>query len=331
MSIPRVTLVPGDLIGRDLAPHVVELVAAAGGAIEWELQEAGAETGEGPVPAACIESIRRNGLALKGPIQSPVGEGYESPSVTLRKALGLFAGVRHIRNLDGLVSRYEGVDLVVLRENTEDVYAGLEHEVHPGVVESIKVVTRAATERIAHFAFRYARAQGRKRVAIVHKANIMKKADGLFLSAAREVSLAYPDIETRDVIVDNACMQLVQRPHQFEVLVCGNLYGDILSDLAAGLVGGISAVWGVDRSESVDVFDAIHGKVPHLMGRDVANPLPMLLPAIALLERVGQHEAGQRLQNAVTTVLRAGAIRTVDLGGSARTSEMTAAIRDAMR
>jgi len=331
MTTPRVTLLPGDLIGRDLAPFVIELVAAAGGAIDWELQEAGAETGEGPVPMHVIESIRRNGLALKGPLKSPVGEGYESPTVTLRKALGLYAGVRRIRNLEGLKARYSGVDLVIVRENTEDVYAGLEHQVHPGVVESIKVVTRAATERIAHFAYRYAAAHGRKRVAIVHKANIMKKADGLFLSAAREVGAKYPEIETRDVIVDNACMQLVQKPHQFEVLVCGNLYGDILSDLAAGLVGGISAVWGVDQSDDVVVFDAIHGKAAHLMGKGVANPLPMLLPAIALLEHVGQGEAASRLQCAVSAVLTLGTTLTADLGGSGTTRDMATAIRSAMR
>lgn len=331
MSRRKVTLIPGDLIGRDLAGPVTELVAAAGGEIEWEWQEAGAGCGEeGPVPAACVESVRRNGVALKGPLKTPEGTGYQSPSVSLRKALDLYAGVRHVRNLRGLPSRYADVNLVVIRENTEDVYAGLEHEVHPGVVESIKVVTRAACERIFRFAFRHARNNGRGRVAIVHKANIMKRTDGLFLRVGREVAADYPDIETRDLIVDNACMQLVQNPHQFDVLVCGNLYGDILSDLCAGLVGGISAVWGLDQGEDCVVFEAIHGRVPHLIGTDRANPLPMLLPAIRLLEHVGQPEPAARLQAAVEKVLSERRALTADLGGDAPTSRMVAAIREAL-
>jgi isocitrate dehydrogenase (NAD+) len=328
----KVTLIPGDLIGRDLAGPMTELVSAAGGQVEWEWVEAGAHcVGEdGPVPGACVESVRRNGVALKGPLRTPEGAGYESPSVVLRKALGLYAGVRHIRNLPGVKARYSDVDLVVIRENTEDVYAGLEHEVQPGCVESIKVVTRAASERIFRFAYRYARNHGRRRVAIVHKANIMKRADGLFLEVGREVGANYPDIETRDVIVDNACMQLVQKPHQFEVLVCGNLYGDILSDLGAGLVGGISAVWGLDQGDDCVVFEQIHGRVAHLLGTDRANLLPMLLPAIRLLEHLGQDAPAQRLQRAAERVLAEGRWLTEDLGGTARTSEMAKAVRDAL-
>lgn len=333
MSARKVTLIPGDLIGRDLAGPMTELVAAAGGQVEWEWVEAGADcTGEeGPLPRACIESVRRNGVALKGPLRTPEGTGsYESPSVVMRKALGLYAGVRHVRNLEGLKSRYPNLDLVIIRENTEDVYAGLEHEVHPGVVESIKVVTRAASERIFRFAYRYARNHGRRRLAIVHKANIMKRSDGLFLEVGREVAAHYPDVETREIIVDNACMQMVTNPYQFDVVVAGNLYGDILSDLGAGLVGGISAVWGLDQGDDGVVFEAIHGRVPGLLGSDRLNPIPMLLPAIRLLEHLGQQAPADRLQAAVERVLTEGRVITADLGGDARTSEMVKAIREAL-
>ncbi len=333
MSARKVTLIPGDLIGRDLAGPMTELVAAAGGQVEWEWVEAGADcTGEeGPLPPACIESVRRNGVALKGPLRTPEGTGsYESPSVVMRKALGLYAGVRHVRNLEGLKSRYPNLDLVIIRENTEDVYAGLEHEVHPGVVESIKVVTRAASERIFRFAYRYARNHGRRRLAIVHKANIMKRSDGLFLEVGREVAAHYPDVETREIIVDNACMQMVTNPYQFDVVVAGNLYGDILSDLGAGLVGGISAVWGLDQGDDGVVFEAIHGRVPGLLGSDRLNPIPMLLPAIRLLEHLGQQAPADRLQAAVERVLTEGRVITADLGGDARTSEMVKAIREAL-
>ncbi len=322
-----VTLMPGDLIGRDLAGPITELVAAAGGEIEWEWvsKVSGDDT---PICGDCLESIKRNGVALKAPFVTP--EGRQSPSVALRKALDLYAGVRHVRSLPGLKSRYPALDMVVIRENTEDVYAGLEHEVHPGVVESIKVVTRAATERIFRFAYRYARANGRRKLAIIHKANIMKQSDGLFLKVGKEISADYPDIETRGLIVDNTCMQLVQWPMQFDVLVCGNLYGDIISDLGAGLVGGISAVWGMDMGDDSVVFEAIHGRVPQLMGKDVANPLPMLMPAIHLLRHIGQHQPADRLARAVEAVLTASEHLTADLGGSAKTSEMVAAITGAL-
>jgi isocitrate dehydrogenase (NAD+) len=252
----------------------------------------------------------------------PAAGRFESPTITLRKALGLYAGVRHVRNLSGLPARYQNVDLVVIRENTEDVYAGLEHEVHPGVVESIKVVTRTASERIFRFAYRYARSHGRQKLAIVHKANIMKRADGLFLAVGREVAADYPDVETRDVIVDNACMQLVQRPHQFQVLVCGNLYGDILSDLSAGLVGGVSAVWGMDQGDDCVVFEAIHGSSE--------NPLPLLMPAIALLGHLGQGVAQARVSTAVERVLAEGTTLPRDLGGRATALEVLAALRAAL-
>ncbi|MGK0361238.1 MAG: isocitrate dehydrogenase (NAD+), partial [Bradymonadia bacterium] len=325
-----VTLLPGDLIGRDLAGPIMHLVKAAGGEVEWEVMHDVYGDDEHPICDAVLDSIRRNGVALKGPFTTVTGKGHLSPSVALRKALDLYAGVRPAANQPGLASRYEGVDLVVIRENTEDVYAGLEHEVHPGVVESIKVVTRQASERIFRFAYRYARQNGRHRLAIIHKANIMKQSDGLFLKVGREVGADYPDIETKAYIVDNASMQMVQRPHQFDVVVAGNLYGDILSDLCAGIVGGISAAWGVDRGDDVAVFEAIHGRVPHLMGKDLANPLPMLRPAIELLRHIGQYVAADTLDKAVGTVLKARKTLTADLGGTAKTSEVIAAIEAAL-
>lgn len=325
-----VTLLPGDLIGRDLAQPIMDLVEAAGGAVEWEVLTDVCGDDEHPICQAVLDSIRRNGVALKGPFTTRVGKGNLSPSVALRKGLDLYAGVRPAANQPGLKSRYDGVDLVVIRENTEGVYAGLEHEVHPGVVESIKVVTREATERIFRFAYRYARQNGRQRVAIIHKANIMKQSDGLFLKVGREVGADYPDIETWAYIVDNASMQMVQRPEQFDVVVCGNLYGDIISDLAAGIVGGISAAWGVDRGDDIAVFEAIHGRVPELLGKDLANPLPMLRPAIELLRHIGQYTAADALDAAVAKVLTAGEALTADLGGTAKTSEMIAAIKAAL-
>ena len=327
MKARTVTLIPGDLIGRDLAEPVTEVLAAAGAEIEWEVIEEIGDA-ESQVGERVLTSVRRNGVALKGPCSTPPGVGVLSPSVALRKALDLYAGVRVVRNMPGVAARYEGIDLVVIRENTEDVYAGLEHHVHPGVVESIKVVTRAASERIFRFAYRYARANGRRKLAIVHKANIMKLSDGLFLRVGEEVGADYPDIETRGVIVDNCCMQLVSRPHQFEVLVCGNLYGDIVSDLGAGLVGGISACWGVDQGDDVAVYEAVHGRVPELVGRDLANPLPLLRPAIDLLGSIGQHAVAKRLDAAVNAVLLEGRHVTYDLGGDASTSSMLKAVVD---
>lgn len=331
MSTSKVALLPGDLIGRDLAGPVTELVAAAGGQVDWTwIEDVTGDDADTPIKPDCLETIRSLGLALKGPFQTPAGFDRLSPSVALRKGLDLYAGVRHVKNLAGIPSRYENVDLVVIRENTEDVYAGLEHEVHPGVVESIKVVTRAATERIFRFAYRFAREQGRKKLAIIHKANIMKKSDGLFLRVGQEIAKEFSDIETRALIVDNTCMQLVQRPHQFEVMVCGNLYGDIISDLAAGLVGGVAPVWGVDQGDHTSIFEMIHGRVPELIGRDVANPLPMVVPATRLLRHLGQNQAADRIKSAVQQVLAERRHVTADLGGTARTSEMLKAITGAL-
>lgn len=320
---PLVTLIPGNLIGRDLAGPAVELVCAAGGRIEWEWIEE--ERGEDLADAA-IASIRRTGIALQGPMNAPIRGGYELPTVKIRKALGLFGGIRITHNLRGVPSRYEDVDLVIIRENTEDVYAGLEHKVHRGVVESIKVVTREASERIFRFGYDYAQRHGRQRIAIIHKANIMKLSDGLFLRVGREVAEDYPDIETRELIVDNTCQQLVQDPWQFDVLICPNLYGDIISDLAAGIVGGICATVGVSQGKDAILFECIHGRVPELMGKDTANPVPMILPCIKLLRHLGQGEAADRLRLAIEDTLVDGTHLTRDMGGNASTSETVAAI-----
>jgi isocitrate dehydrogenase (NAD+) len=328
---PVVPVLPGDLLGRDLMPHALRLADAAGARVEWLTLEGEALLdAKGQLRAEAVEQIRACGVALRAPFSTPEGVGNLAPSVALRKRLSLYAGVRHIRSLPHLPSRHAGLDLVVVRENTEDVYAGLEHTVYPGVVESIKVVTQAACERVFTFAHHLAEAQGRKSVSIVHKANIMKKADGLFLRVGKEVGARFPHTETRAIIVDNACMQLVQRPEQFDVLVCGNLYGDILSDLGAGLVGGISAVWGEDHGEGVVVFEAIHGRAPELVGADLANPLPVVMPVVALLRHIGQSEPAARLERAALRVLSEGRTLTRDLGGDARTSEVVAALEAAL-
>ncbi|MGM0578711.1 MAG: isocitrate/isopropylmalate dehydrogenase family protein [Myxococcota bacterium] len=324
-----VTLIPGDSIGREVVEATRRLVGAAGVAIEWDEVDAGetAWNRQGDaLPEETVASVRRNRVALKGLIGTPVGTGYESPNVRLRKALDLFAGVRPIRHLPGLSSRYDDVDLVVVRESTEDVYAGIEHRVYPGVIQGLKVTTRAACERIVRFAFEYARRHGRRTVTLVHKANIMKQSDGLFLRVGEEIAADYDDVDFDSIIADNACMQLVRRPERFDVLVSQNLFGDLLSDLGAGLVGGVSAAWGVLRDASdVHVFEAIHGVEPHLAGRDVANPLTCITPALGLLRHLGEDEAATRIEGAIRGTLEAG-VRTRDLGGSAGTREMTDAI-----
>ena len=330
---PLIPVIAGDLIGRDLTPHILKLADAAGAQARWRVIDQPLITqGEerGALSDELLETIKDARVALKGPFSTPDGLGKLSPSVMLRKQLNLFAGVRHIRSLKGLSSRYPDLDFVIVRENTEDVYAGLEHTVYPGVVESIKVVTRQASERVFHFAYQLAQRQGHDQVAIIHKANIMKQSDGLFLNVGREVAAQYPELQTRDLIVDNTCMQMVMWPEQFQVVVCGNLYGDILSDVGAGLVGGISATWGEDHGEGVAIFTAIHGRAPELMGRDLANPLPMLMPTIALLRHLGQDQAGERIHAAIERVLSEGEYLTQDLGGAASTTEMMRALHRAL-
>ena len=273
-----------------------------------------------------LESIKRNGVALKGPIETPVGTGHPSVNVDLRKALDLYANLRPLRTLPGVKSRFQSVDLVVVRENTEDLYSGLEHVVVPGVVESLKIITERASTRIALFAFDYARAQGRRRVTAVHKANIMKLSDGLFLDCCRLVAKQYPEITYDEIIVDNACMQLVLDPTRFDVLLLENLYGDIVSDLCAGLVGGLGMAPGANIGEKVALFEAVHGSAPDIAGKNLANPMALVLSAAMMLDHLGEAAAARRVREAVYSVLREGATLTRDLGGTATTSQVAEAI-----
>jgi len=328
-----ITLIPGDGIGPEVTAAVVRVVAAAGVSIEWERHIAGVQaferTGKA-LPVELIDSIRRNTVALKGPVSTPIGEGFSSVNVGLRKALDLYANLRPVWNLPGVPARCEGVDLVIVRENTEDLYAGLEHEVVPGVVESLKIITERASTRIAQFAFDYARRHGRKRVTAIHKANIMKLGDGLFLSCVRAAAPAYPDIVYDERIVDAACMHLVMNPGQFDVLVMPNLYGDIVSDLCAGLVGGLGVVGSANLGAETAVFEAVHGSAPDIAGKNVANPTALLLSAVLMLRHIDEVAAADRIMKALETVLSSGATRTRDLKGSATTTEFTDALCRAM-
>ncbi len=329
----RVTLIPGDGIGPEVTEAALKVVEAAGVAVEWDRVEAGADvvTKHGtPMPDEALNSIRSNGVALKGPIGTPIGGGFKSANVMLRQALDLYACVRPIRTTPGLGSRYEDVDLVIVRENTEGLYTGLEHRVTEGVVESLKIVTEKASLRIARYAFELARAQGRSSVAAIHKANIMKLSDGLFLECTRRVSRDYPEIELRELIIDNCAMQLVTRPQQFDVLVMDNLYGDILSDLCAGLVGGLGVAPGSNMGTQCAVFEAVHGSAPDLAGRGKANPTAVIRSAALLVAHLGEPDAGRRIEAAVDAALLDPANHTGDLGGKATTAELTDAILRSM-
>ena len=300
----RVTLVQGGGLGFDQVPAVRRVLEAAGVRIDWDEHLAGLaslQRGGDPLPKALFESVRTNGLALKTTLLSPPGAPRGNFNVQFRHELGLFASVRPLKNLRGLPARFQGVDMLVIRELTEDLYAAIEHEIVPGVVQSLKVVTEAACHRFFRFAFEHARKAGRKQITCVHKANIMKLADGLMLQAFRAVARDFPEMQTRELIVDNCCMQLVSRPQQFDVLAMGNLYGDIVSDLGAGIVGGISATHGINVGDGVRVYESFHGRGAVPEGK--ANPVPLLLPAIDLLESVGQGEAGRRILAALETVL----------------------------
>ena len=321
-----ITLIPGDGIGPEVANATCTLLAAAGVQIAWESFCVGAEAlakqGD-PLPKDLLESIQRNKVALKGPVTTPVGAGFVSSNVRLRKALDLYANLRPIKSLKGVKSRYENVDLVVVRENTEDLYSGLEHEVVPGVIESLKIITDRASRRIARFAFEYAKREGRKRVTAIHKANIMKMSDGLFLNCVREVANEYSGIKADDLIVDNACMQLVMNPSQFDVLLLENLYGDIISDLGAGLVGGLGVVPGANIGEQIAVFEAVHGSAPDIAGKGIANPTALIQSAVLMLRHIGERAAAETIQRALETVLAQGKALTRDLGGNATTKEFT--------
>lgn len=325
----NITLIPGDGIGPEIVAATVSIIEAAGVDVAWEAQILGSQALEKfgkTLPDSAIESIRKNRVALKGPLTTPVGKGFTSVNVGLRKALDLYANVRPVKALPNVECRYPELDLVIVRENTEDLYAGLEHVVVPGVVESLKIITEKASTRIAKYAFEYARDNGRKKVTAVHKANIMKLSDGLFLECFYNVAKDFPAIEADDKIIDNACMQLVMRPEQFDVLVLENLYGDIVSDLCAGLIGGLGLAPGANIGEQGAVFEAVHGSAPDIAGQGIANPTALLMSGIIMLRHIGERDAAQRIEDAMMAVFTEGSVRTRDLGGSASTSEFAAAI-----
>ena len=329
MAKHTITLIPGDGIGPEIVAATVRIIEATGVDIEWETQILGAQAQEKfgtTLPDNTIDSIKRNKVALKGPQMTPVGKGFTSVNVGLRKALDLYANVRPIKTLPNVPSRYSDIDLVIVRENTEGLYAGLEHTVVPGVVEGLKIVTEKASTRIARYAFEYARANGRKKVTCVHKANIMKLSDGLFLECFENVAKEYPEIEADNKIVDNCCMQLVIKPEQFDVLVLENLYGDIVSDLCAGLIGGLGLAPGANIGEQGAVFEAVHGSAPDIAGQGIANPTAILMSALLMLRHLGEQDAANRLEKAMLEVYAEGKYITRDLGGTAKTDDFARAI-----
>jgi isocitrate dehydrogenase (NAD+) len=324
-----ITLIPGDGIGPEVASSVVRIIEAAGVDITWETHYAGAQALEkfgDTLPKDLLESIERNSVALKGPITTPVGKGFTSVNVGMRKALDLYANLRPVRALPNVPCRYPELDLVVVRENTEDLYSGIEHVVVPGVVESIKIITEKASTRIAKFAFEFARRENRKKITAVHKANIMKLSDGLFLECFYNVAKGYPETEADDKIVDNACMQLVMRPEQFDIMLLENLYGDIVSDLCAGLIGGLGLVPAANIGEKGALFEAVHGSAPDIAGQGIANPTALLQSGILMLRYLDERQAADRIENALMSVLEEGKVRTRDIGGTAGTAEYAEAI-----
>ncbi|MGB6827186.1 MAG: isocitrate dehydrogenase (NAD(+)) [Terracidiphilus sp.] len=325
----KITLIPGDGIGPEVTQAVVRILESTGVKFEWERYAAGAEAFEihgEYIPAVLYESIERNKVALKGPVTTPIGGGFKSINVTLRKKFDLFANFRPIRNLPGLETKYPGVDLIIVRENTEGEYVGLEHEVVPGVVESIKVITEKGSTRIAKFAFEYARRHGRKKIHSVHKANIMKLSDGLFLRCARTVAEGFPDIQYGEHLIDNTCMQLVMNPYQYDTLLLENLYGDIVSDLCAGLVGGLGLAPGANLGVDCAIFEAVHGSAPDIAGKDVANPTALLQSSILMLRHLDEMAAADRVQKALETVYSERKTLTRDVGGTAGTSKFADAV-----
>jgi isocitrate dehydrogenase (NAD+) len=325
----KITLIPGDGIGPEVTKPTLAIVKAAGVNVDWETYLAGAEAlkkHNTTIPKQLMDSFERNRIALKGPVTTPVGEGFASVNVELRQTFNLYANLRPIKNLPGVKARYQDIDLIVVRENTEGLYSGIEHEVIPGVVESLKIMTERACTKIAKFAFDFARRNGRKKVAAVHKANIMKLSDGLFLDCARKVSKNYKSIAFSDVIVDNACLQLVIDPWKFDVLLMENLYGDILSDLAAGLVGGLGVVPGANLGDRHALFETVHGSAPDIKGKNIANPTAMIQAAVMMLRHLSEKAAANRITAALERVLMRGEVMTRDLGGNATTKKFTEAI-----
>ncbi|HTD51692.1 MAG TPA: isocitrate/isopropylmalate dehydrogenase family protein [Thermoanaerobaculia bacterium] len=330
MEKRTITLIKGDGIGPEVADAAVSVLEASRAPLSFEEVVVGREAEKlygDPLPASVLESIRKNRVALKGPVGTPVGKGFASVNVRLRQSLDLYVNLRPVRNVPTIPSRFAGVDLVVIRENTEDLYSGLEHTVVPGVVESIKIITEKASTRIARYAFDYARRQGRRRVTAIHKANIMKLSDGLFLDCFRRVAEEYPDIAADDRIVDAACMRLVMNPEIFDVLLLENLYGDIVSDLAAGLVGGLGLVPGANLGPTVAIFEAVHGTAPDIAGQNKANPTALLMSAILMLRHLELTETADRVEKALLDTLAAG-VRTSDLGGTATTRDFAKAVRE---
>jgi isocitrate dehydrogenase (NAD+) len=323
-----ITLIPGDGIGPEVTAAVVRIFTAAGLDIDWDRHDAGVvafkKYGQS-LPAQLLDSVKRNKVALKGPVTTPIAEGFTSVNVGLRKALDLYANLRPVRNLAGVPTRFTDVDLVIVRENTEDLYAGLEHQIAPGIVESLKIITERASTRIARFAFEHARAYRRRRVTAIHKANIMKLGDGLFLESCRAVAREFSDVSYDERIVDAACMHLVMHPERLDVLVLPNLYGDIVSDLCAGLVGGLGVVPGANIGTEAAVFEAVHGSAPDIADQNLANPTALLLSGLLMLDHIGERAAAERIRGALGRVL-AGTTRTRDLGGTATTTEFTEAI-----
>ncbi len=325
----KVTLIPGDGIGPEVTDATRKIIEATGVNIEWEVVPAGAETVEKyktVLPDIAFESIKRNKVALKGPVGTPVAGGFKSVNVTIRKTLDLYANLRPVKSFTGVKSKYEGIDIVVVRENTEDLYSGLEYEIAPGVVETLKVITEKASLRIANFAFRFAKRRGRKKITVLHKANIMKLSDGLFLNCVRKIARDYTRIEYEEMIIDNACMQLILNPNRFDVILTENLYGDIVSEVCAGLVGGLGFAPGANIGDDCAVFEAAHGSAPDIAGKNLANPIAITLSGALLLTYIGENREAKAIENAISRVLAKGEIITKDMGGNATTTEMRDAI-----
>ncbi len=325
----EIVVIPGDGIGPEVIASAKQVLLSSGANIDWIELQAGKGALEEygtPLPDHVLDAIRDIGTALKGPITTPIGEGFSSVNVALRKQLNLYANVRPINSRFGISEKFSDVDMVLFRENTEDVYSGLEQDIAPGVAQCLKIITKDASDRIANFAFDYAQRNGRKKVQAVHKANIMKKSDGMFLRSCREVADAYPEIEYGEIIVDNCAMQMVIRPQQFDVLLLTNLYGDILSDLGAGLVGGLGLVPAANYGERIAVFEAVHGSAPDIAGKDMANPLAVILTSANMMRHLGEVDLANRIERTVREILNEREVLTADLGGRAKTSEMTEAM-----
>ncbi len=333
-TVHKITLIPGDGIGPEVTSAARKVLAAAGVVIDWEIVDAGAgaiNKHGTTLPEETIESIKKNKVALKGPLTTPIGEGFKSVNVQLRKTLDLYANIRPVRSALGITFQHKPIDLVIFRENTEDLYAGLEYEIAPGVAQSLKIITEKASTRIARAAFEWAKKNNRKLVHAVHKANIMKKSDGLFLDSVRQVAKDYPEITYKEIIVDNCAMQMVMRPEQFDVVVLGNLYGDIISDLAAGLVGGLGVVPGANIGDDIAIFESVHGSAPDIAGKGVANPIATILSANMMLRHIGESKAADRIQAALVLFLAERKHLTPDLGGHATTDELVDGLIDKIK